>query len=185
MYRSLDPEWNQRFELLVTPADMLHEGSHLTISIFDKDVLDSDDLIGAVRLPLASIRNSLEPTTSGKGGSSGPPQVGKEGVKWYRVYDADGKSAGEISLDLHIGEALPGATVSTYVHASDFVAAKVISREEFDQVLACYPFEVRALMFDAARIRLGDFRWCCAFVGRHRPATWRGEMGACRSHLVI
>ena len=105
-------------------------------------MLDADDLIGSVRMPLASLRSSRE-----GGGRREKPQVGREGCRWYQLLDGAGNKTGEIALDLLIGQALEAPSILTYVTCSDFVACKVISREEFDRsVLAQYPPEVASII---------------------------------------
>jgi len=48
--KNLNPDWNEQFELRVTDMNAV-----LTISVFDKDMIGADDLIGQTVIPLSTL----------------------------------------------------------------------------------------------------------------------------------
>ena len=76
--KDLNPEWAEKFELVVNDVN-----DTLKVSVWDKDLIGSDDLIGETMIPLESIVGQKVPQ------------------KWYTLY-CDSRITGEIMLGLKL-----------------------------------------------------------------------------------
>jgi hypothetical protein len=76
--KNLNPEWAETFELVVNDVN-----DTLKVSVWDKDLIDADDLIGETMIPLQDV-------------------VGKEvPQKWYTLYH-ESRVTGEIMLGIKL-----------------------------------------------------------------------------------
>lgn len=82
MSKNLNPEWNETFVLTASSRDVL------SICVWDKDLIGSDDLIGSFVIPLSSITCDGEATNA-------PPTS-----QWYTIRDKSQTLTGEISLSM-------------------------------------------------------------------------------------
>jgi len=150
--QTCEPEWKQRFQFEVSDEEV-HSGD-LRISVWDKDYLKADDLIGSFSIPLSSISRSGSP-------SDACPRTEDMNLGWYAIPSQAGnimsqsmrllagnapvaaEHAGEISLGLHIGAAAPLEAMTRVVSGS-FVTCRALTRQSFDAILAGRPSNVRA-----------------------------------------
>lgn len=106
--KNLNPEWHETFELLVTDVNDV-----LKVSVFDSDLIGSDDLIGHTLLPLSEL-------------------VGLEGddaaPKWHDITDDQSQTTGQVFLGLHLPR--PDG-YQTYQELADEAAAA--AAEAFEQ----------------------------------------------------
>ena len=115
--KNLNPQWNETLKLLASEEEMRNES--VLVQVWDKDLIGSDDLIGAFSLPLAAIADigsggpsgslagatvSEDAETSAKAmvseelaGGTGDPTPS---VTWYTLLDAAGNAAGEVLLGI-------------------------------------------------------------------------------------
>ena len=105
--KNLNPQWNETFQLLVTDVNDV-----LKVSIFDSDLLGSDDLIGHTLLPLSEI--------VGLAGDHAAP-------KWHDITDDDSHITGQVFLGLTLPR--PDG-YKTYQELSD--EAAVAAAEAFE-----------------------------------------------------
>ena len=61
--KELAPEWNEKFEIIVEDLNL-----PLNLSVWDKDMIGSDDMIGETMIPLTPLVGS------------------KQAAKWYTIY---------------------------------------------------------------------------------------------------
>lgn len=85
--KNLNPAWDQEFELRVLPGDLKSEV--LSIQVWDKDLIGSDDLIGEATLPLAAVL--WQPLS---------PADRKNSYAWHKVCDKAGNACGDVRLGL-------------------------------------------------------------------------------------
>ena len=74
--KDLNPEWDEKFELVVTDVN-----SMLKVTIWDKDLIGSDDLIGETMIPLETIVGQKAPQ------------------KWFTLYN-ESRITGEVMLGM-------------------------------------------------------------------------------------
>jgi hypothetical protein len=85
--RNLNPVWDEEFELRVLPGDL--ESEVLSVEVWDKDRIGSDDLIGEATLPLAAVL--WQPLS---------PADRKNSYAWHKICDKAGKACGDLRLGL-------------------------------------------------------------------------------------
>ena len=76
--KELAPEWNEKFEIIVEDCNL-----PLNLQVYDKDFLNSDDIIGETMVPLATLVGA------------------KTAPKWYTIY-RDSKITGEVLLAIKL-----------------------------------------------------------------------------------
>jgi len=76
--KDLNPQWSEKFELVVNDVN-----DSLRVSVWDKDLIGADDLIGETMIPLESIVGQKVPQ------------------KWYTLY-AESRITGEVMLGLKL-----------------------------------------------------------------------------------
>ena len=96
------------------------------MQVWDKDLIDSDDLIGQIKIPLSSIQSDH---------GRSPMEQHRT---WRTICGQDHKPSGEISLGLQLGPPSPPPIVLTRLTCSSFVSCKKLTKDTFDNIIGRY-----------------------------------------------
>ena len=96
------------------------------MQVWDKDLIDSDDLIGQIKIPLSSIQ------------SDHGRSLMEQHRTWRTICGHDNKPSGEISLGLQFGPPSPPPIVLTRLTCSSFVSCKKLTKDTFDNIIGRY-----------------------------------------------
>ena len=96
------------------------------MQVWDKDLIDSDDLIGQIKIPLSSIQ------------SDHGRSLTEQHRTWRTICGHDNKPSGEISLGLQFGPPSPPPIVLTRLTCSSFVSCKKLTKDSFDTIIGKY-----------------------------------------------
>eukprot|EP00277_Geminigera_cryophila_P046208 CAMPEP_0173078340 /NCGR_PEP_ID=MMETSP1102-20130122/14041_1 /TAXON_ID=49646 /ORGANISM="Geminigera sp., Strain Caron Lab Isolate" /LENGTH=599 /DNA_ID=CAMNT_0013949555 /DNA_START=249 /DNA_END=2049 /DNA_ORIENTATION=- len=122
--KTLEPEWKQRFEILVTREEIASE--MLYVQVYDQDVYGSDDSIGEFSIALASIACDNIPAQP----------------MWHTLHhNTEEGNTGHVCLELSIGTPLP-SIISTQITCSTCATCKVLTQQILEDMLTGYPQEV-------------------------------------------
>ena len=88
--KCLNPEFDEN--LLVWLSDREVAEENLLVSVWDKDLLSSDDLIGQISFPLLTLTEHKSPTAQ---------------ATWHTLSDISGSSAGEVLLGFDLAPPAP------------------------------------------------------------------------------
>jgi len=96
VYKELNPRWDETFQMVVNTAG-LRPSHPLLLSVFDKDMIGADDLIGQATIDLERILTSL--VGGDMSGSDGQLTSLQE---WLPLYEdaARTKSGGEVLVEI-------------------------------------------------------------------------------------
>ena len=86
--KNLNPKWDEQFNLSVLNNEIPEE--ELSVQVWDKDLIGSDDLIGSFAVALASVPR----------GCSGQRGEGQ----WHTLFDDKGQATGQVELKMHFDE---------------------------------------------------------------------------------
>jgi len=83
--KCLNPEFDEHLQVWLSDREVAVE--NLLVSVWDKDLLSSDDLIGQISIPLLTLSEPESPTAQ---------------ATWHTLCDTSGSSAGEVLLEFEL-----------------------------------------------------------------------------------